>query len=69
MENFIEMVQFDGGEGVFQLLMVNGQEGELYGIEFEFLYDFGFIGDNFSNFFVLGNMMFFDLEVIIGSGD
>ena len=52
MENPIEMVQFDGGEGVPQLLTANGQEGELYGIEFEFLHDLGFISDNFSNFFV-----------------
>ncbi len=69
MENPIEMVQFDGGEGVPQLLTANGQEGELYGIEFEFLHDLGFIGDNFSNFFVSGNMTLSDSEVTIGSGD
>ncbi|AFS36168.1 TonB-dependent receptor domain-containing protein [Alteromonas macleodii] len=69
MENPIEMVQFDGGEGVPQLLTANGQEGELYGIEFEFLHDLGFISDNFSNFFVSGNMTLSDSEVTIGSGD
>ena len=69
MENPIEMVQFDGGEGVPQLLTANGEEGELYGIEFEFLHDLSFVDDSLSNFFISGNMTLSDSEVTIGSDD
>lgn len=69
MENPIEMVQFDGGEGVPQLLTANAETGELYGVEMEFLHDLAFIGDNFSNFFVSGNLTLSDSNVKIGSDD
>ncbi|CAD5291053.1 TonB-dependent receptor [Alteromonas sp. 38] len=69
MENPIEMVQFDGGEGVPQLLTANGEEGELYGLEVEFLHDLSFVSDSMSNFFISGNMTVSDSEVTIGSGD
>ena len=35
----------------------------------EFLHDLGFIGDNFSNFFLSANMTLSDSEVTIGSED
>ncbi|MEW9799580.1 TonB-dependent receptor domain-containing protein [Alteromonas sp. CYL-A6] len=69
MKNPIEMVQFDGGEGVPQLLTANAETGELYGVEMEFLHDLSFISDTFSNFFVSGNVTLSDSEVTIGSDD
>ncbi|NVK54522.1 MAG: TonB-dependent receptor plug domain-containing protein [Alteromonadaceae bacterium] len=69
MENPIEMVQFDGGEGVPQLLTANGKTGELYGVEVEFLHDLTFVDDSLSNFFFSGNMTLSDSEVKIGSDD
>ncbi|MDC8829997.1 TonB-dependent receptor domain-containing protein [Alteromonas gilva] len=69
MENPIEMVQFDGGEGVPQLLTANAETGELYGVEVEFLHDLTFVDDSLSNFFLSGNMTLSDSEVKIGSDD
>lgn len=69
MVNPIEMVELPGGEGVPQLLTANGQEGELYGLEVEFLHDLMFISDSLDNFFMSGNVTLSDSEVTIGGDD
>ena len=69
MTNPIEMVELSGGEGTPQLLTANAVEGEVYGIEFEFLQDLVFVSDDLSDFFVSGNITLSDSNVKIGSDD
>jgi outer membrane receptor protein involved in Fe transport len=51
------------------LLTANGETGELYGIEMEFLQDFTFITDKLNNFYISGNLTLSDSEVTLGAVD
>ncbi len=64
----IEMVELPSAtEGAPQLLTANAEDGELIGVEIEFLKDFSFIGDDFANYFMTGNFTVSDSEVNICS--
>lgn len=64
--NPIEQIELPSAtEGAPQLLTANGETGEVYGVEVEFLKDFSFLGDDYSNFFMTGNVTVSDSEVSI----
>lgn len=66
--NPIEQIELPSAtEGAPQLLTANGEAGEVYGVEVEFLKDFSFLGDDYSNFFMTGNVTVSDSEVSICS--
>lgn len=66
----IELIEIPTAtEGSQQLLSANGETGEVYGLEVEFLHDLGFIGDYGYNFYVSGNFTLSDSEVTLGLGD
>jgi TonB-dependent receptor len=66
----IELIEIPTAtEGSQQLLSANGETGELYGLEVEFLHDLGFLGDFGYNFYVSGNFTVSDSEVTLGLGD
>lgn len=68
--NPIELVELGTVGGAEpNLLTANGEEGELYGLEVEFLQDLGFLGDYMQNFFLSGNVTLSDSEVTIGAVD
>ncbi|MFC4700400.1 outer membrane beta-barrel protein [Glaciecola siphonariae] len=70
IETPIELVELGTvGGAAPNLLTANGESGELYGIEMEFLQDLLFLGDNFSNFYVSGNLTLSDSEVTLGAVD
>jgi len=63
----IEMIELPSAtEGAPQLLTANAESGEVYGVEVEFLKDLTFLGDNWSNYFVSGNVTLSDSQVDIG---
>ncbi|WP_172449416.1 TonB-dependent receptor domain-containing protein [Bowmanella denitrificans] len=66
MTNPIEMVELSGGEGTPQLLTANAEEGELYGLEVEFLQDLSFLSNDMAGFFLSGNITLSDSNVKIG---
>lgn len=61
----IETVQSPGQDGPPLLRIANAEEGYVYGIETEFLKDFGFIGDFGQDFFLSGNLTVSDSEITI----
>lgn len=70
IETPIELVELGTvGGAAPNLLTANGESGELYGIEMEFLQDLTFIDNSLSNFFVTGNLTFSDSEVTLGAVD
>jgi TonB-dependent receptor len=70
IETPIELVELATvGGAAPNLLTANGEEGELYGVEMEFLQDLQFIDDNLSNFYVTGNLTLSDSEVTLGAVD
>ena len=70
IETPIELVELATvGGAAPNLLTANAEEGELIGIEMEFLQDLAFIGESFDNFFLTGNLTVSDSEVTIGAVD
>lgn len=66
IENPIETVELPSvGGATPQLMTTNGADGDLTGIEFEFLQDLNFI--NLHNWFVSGNITLSDSEVNLGA--
>lgn len=70
IETPIELVELGTvGGAAPNLLTANGESGELYGVEMEFLQDLNFISRDLSNFYVSGNFTFSDSEVVLGAID
>jgi hypothetical protein len=70
IETPIELVELATvGGAAPNLLTANGEEGELYGIEMEFLQDLRFINTKLSNFYMSGNLTLSDSEVTLGAID
>jgi len=68
IENPIEQIELPSAtEGAPQLLTANASDGQLYGVEVEFLKDLSFISEAFSNYFITGNVTYSDSEVNICS--
>ena len=66
--NPIEQIELPSAtEGAPQLLTANATDGQLYGVEVEFLKDLSFISDDMANYFVTGNCTYSDSEVNICS--
>ncbi len=69
MINPIESVQSPGQDGPPLIVIANADDGEIYGVEVEFMKDFNFIGDfwgmNGEDFFLSGNVTLSDSEVNI----
>lgn len=66
----IELVELGTvGGAAPNLLTANGEEGELYGLELEFLQDLAFVGEDFSNYYMSGNLTLSQSEVTIGAED
>ncbi|WP_371194259.1 TonB-dependent receptor domain-containing protein [Glaciecola sp. SC05] len=66
----IELVELGTvGGAAPNLLTANGESGQLYGIEMEFLQDFDFISKNLNNFYISGNLTLSDSEVTLGAVD
>ena len=70
IETPIELIELGTvGGAAPNLLTANGESGELYGVEMEFLHDLAFVGDSFKNFFVTGNLTVSASEVTLGAID
>lgn len=70
IETPIELVELGTvGGAAPNLLTANGESGELYGIEMEFLQDFDFISKDLNNFYISGNLTLSDSEVTLGAVD
>lgn len=70
IDNPIELVELGTvGGAAPNLLTANGETGELYGAEVEFLQDLSFINDDLIDFFMTGNITVSDSEVTIGAVD
>ena len=68
--NPIELIELGTvGGAAPNLLTANAQQGELYGIEVDFLQGLNVIGEKFDNFFVSGNFTLSDSSVTIGAID
>ena len=68
IENPIELIELNTvGGAAPNLLTANGESGELYGLEVEFLQDLSIISSDLSNFFVTGNLTISDSEVTLGA--
>jgi outer membrane receptor protein involved in Fe transport len=69
MINPIESVQSPGQHGPPLIVIANADDGEVFGIEFEFMKDFAFLGDfagmNGNDFFSSGNVTLSDSEINI----
>jgi len=69
MTNPIESVQSPGQDGPPLIVIANADDGEVYGVEVEFMKDFNFLGDfwglNGQDFFLSGNVTFSDSEINI----
>jgi len=69
MINPIESVQSPGQDGPPLVVIANADDGEIYGVEVEFMKDFNFIGDfwgmNGQDFFLSGNVTLSDSEINI----
>ena len=62
----IEMFQSAAFEEALSMQIINAESAEVYGMEFEWLKNLGFLGDTFSNFFVAGNATVLDSEIVAG---
>ncbi|WP_395344854.1 TonB-dependent receptor domain-containing protein [Ningiella sp. W23] len=70
IETPIELVELGTvGGAAPNLLTANGESGELYGVEMEFLQDLNFISDKLANFYMSGNLTLSDSEVTLGAVD
>jgi outer membrane receptor protein involved in Fe transport len=70
IETPIELVELATvGGAAPNLLTANGEEGQLYGVEMEFLQDLRFIDTRLSNFYMSGNLTLSDSEVTLGALD
>lgn len=68
IENPIEQIELPSAtEGAPQLLTANASDGQLYGVEIEFLKDLSFIDQDLANYFFTGNVTYSDSEVNICS--
>jgi outer membrane receptor protein involved in Fe transport len=71
MLNPIESVQSPGQDGPPLVVIANADEGEVYGVEVEFLKDFNFLGDFLGgigqDFFLSGNVTVSDSEININT--
>lgn len=66
--NPIEQIELPSAtEGAPQLLTANATDGQLYGVEIEFLKDLSFVSEDMANYFVTGNFTYSDSEVNICS--
>jgi len=66
--NPIEQIELPSAtEGAPQLLTANATDGQLYGVEVEFLKDLSFISEDMANYFMTGNFTYSDSEVNICS--
>lgn len=61
----IESVQTSGQDGPPLIVMGNAEQGEVYGIEFEFMKDFAFLGGMGNDFFLSGNLTLSDSEITL----
>ncbi|QBY03002.1 TonB-dependent receptor [Thalassotalea sp. HSM 43] len=61
----IESIQSPAQDGPALIRIANAEEGEVYGIEAEFLKDFTFLGGYGQDFFLSGNVTISDSEVTI----
>ena len=67
IESPIELIELPSAtEGAQQLLTANGETGEVYGVEIEFLQDLAFLGEWGNSFYTSGNFTFSDSEVTLG---
>jgi outer membrane receptor protein involved in Fe transport len=67
MLNPIESVQSPGQDGPPLVVIANADEGEVYGVEIEFLKDFDFLGDIGQDFFLSGNVTLSDSEIKVNT--
>jgi outer membrane receptor protein involved in Fe transport len=71
MINPIESVQSPGQDGPPLIVIANADDGEVYGVEVEFMKDFAFLGDfagmNGNDFFLSGNVTLSDSEININT--
>lgn len=71
MINPIESVQSPGQDGPPLIVIANADDGEIFGIEVEFMKDFAFMGDflgmNGNDFFLSGNVTLSDSEININT--
>ena len=68
--NPIELIELGTvGGAAPNLLTANAEQGELYGVEVDFLQGLNVIGESFDNFFVSGNFTLSDSNVTIGAID
>lgn len=71
MLNPIESVQSPGQDGPPLVVIANADDGEVYGVEVEFMKDFAFLGDflgmNGNDFFLSGNVTLSDSEININT--
>jgi TonB-dependent receptor len=69
MINPIESVQSPGQDGPPLIVIANADDGEVYGVEVEFMKDFNFLGDFLTlsgqDFFLSGNITLSDSEINI----
>lgn len=65
MTDPIESVQSPAQDGPALIRIANAEEGEVYGIEAEFLKDFTFLGGIGQDFFLSGNVTLSDSEITI----
>lgn len=70
IDNPIELVELATvGGAAPNLLTANGEQGQLYGIEMEFLQDFTQLTDKLDDFYITGNLTISDSEVVLGAVD
>lgn len=70
IETPIELIELGTvGGAAPNLLTANAESGELYGVEFEFLQDLMFLGDDYAGFYMSGNLTVSDSNVVIGAED
>lgn len=71
MTDPIESVQSPGQDGPPLIVIANADDGEVYGVEVEFMKDFAFLGDflgvNGNDFFLSGNVTLSDSEININT--
>ena len=65
MEDPIESVQSPAQDGPPLIRIANAEEGEVYGVEVEFMKDFAFLGGMGNDFFLSGNVTLSDSEISI----
>lgn len=65
MDAPIESVQSPSQDGPPLIRIANAEDGEVYGIEAEFMKDFNFLGDWGNDFFLSGNVTLSDSEINI----